>query len=226
MLPLAPPAAQRASAASRMQRFAYLWPFASLRVHSRLVIVLEPSGSVVSGLCCSPIVRRESPRKPPPKARKALASPSATTPTKGYERFGKEKTFFLLPCELPQDPNVVKDAWIDQFIQHLTTERGASQYTVRNYTQTLREFFCWHRDDRKQPPAWTQLQRDDFRAYLRFLGRNNMGRAAIQLRFSALRSFYKFLIRRGCGGAVADQKYLAAENAQTPPAFSYAAANA
>ena len=46
-------------------------------------------------------------------------------------------------------------------------------------------------------PEWTKLQRDDFRAYLRFLGRNNLSRAAIQLRFSALRSFYKFLIRRG-----------------------------
>src|SRR5207249_2172038 len=49
----------------------------------------------------------------------------------------------------------------------------------------------------KQPPAWDNLQRDDFRGYLRFLGRHNLGRAAIQLRFSALRTFYKFLIRHG-----------------------------
>ena len=41
------------------------------------------------------------------------------------------------------------------------------------------------------------MQRDDFRGYLRFLGRGNLSRAAIQLRFCALRSFYKFLIRRG-----------------------------
>jgi site-specific recombinase XerD len=41
------------------------------------------------------------------------------------------------------------------------------------------------------------LQRDDFRNYLRFLGRHNLGRSAIQLRFSALRTFYKFLIRHG-----------------------------
>ncbi len=44
---------------------------------------------------------------------------------------------------------------------------------------------------------WTSLQRDDFPAYLRFLGRNCLSRAGIQLRFSALRSFYKFLVRRG-----------------------------
>jgi site-specific recombinase XerD len=41
------------------------------------------------------------------------------------------------------------------------------------------------------------LRRDDFRNYLRFLGRNQISRAAIQLRFAALRSLYKFLIREG-----------------------------
>ena len=46
-------------------------------------------------------------------------------------------------------------------------------------------------------PDWAALRRDDFRDYLRFLGRGQLSRAAIQLRFSALRSFYKFLIRNG-----------------------------
>lgn len=46
-------------------------------------------------------------------------------------------------------------------------------------------------------PAWGSLQRDDFRFFLRALGRAKFSRAATQLRFSALRSFYKFLIRRG-----------------------------
>ena len=87
--------------------------------------------------------------------------------------------------------------WIDRFAQHLTTDRGSSAYTVRNYTQTLGEFCQWHQQDRQQPPAWASLQRDDFRAYLRSLGRNKLSRAAIQLRFSALRTFYKFLVRRG-----------------------------
>ena len=41
------------------------------------------------------------------------------------------------------------------------------------------------------------MQRDDFRAYVRFLGRGNLSRAAIQLRFCALRTFYKFLMRHG-----------------------------
>src|SRR5262245_25937769 len=89
------------------------------------------------------------------------------------------------------------DAWTQKFLQHLSTERGASAYTQRNYRQALTEFFRWHREERHEPPGWARSQRDDFRSYLRFLGRHNLSRAAIQLRFSALRSFYKFLIRGG-----------------------------
>jgi site-specific recombinase XerD len=48
---------------------------------------------------------------------------------------------------------------------------------------------------------WAALQRDDFRDYLRFLGRNKLSRAAVQLRFSALRSFFKFLIQSGAVNA-------------------------
>lgn len=95
---------------------------------------------------------------------------------------------------LPVKPD---DKWIQKFLSHLATDRGASVYTQRNYRDSLFEFHNWHREERKSEPAWDKLQRDDFRSYLRFLGRNSLGRAAIQLRFSALRTFYKFLIRHG-----------------------------
>ena len=91
----------------------------------------------------------------------------------------------------------VADEWIDRFTQHLTAERGVSPYTLRNYSQALHEFYRWHQRERRQAPSWTHLQRDDFRAYLRFLGRNRLGRAATQIRFTSLRTFYKFLVRRG-----------------------------
>jgi integrase/recombinase XerC len=96
----------------------------------------------------------------------------------------------------PAQP-AIRDKWIQKFLAHLATDRGASVYTQRNYSQALMEFFRWHLDERKSPPVWENLQRDDFRAFVRFLGRNNLSRAAVQLRFSALRTFYKFLIRHG-----------------------------
>jgi len=107
----------------------------------------------------------------------------------------------------------IRDPWIRKFLAHLATDRGASVYTQRNYQQALTEFARWHLGDQPSPSAiaeksaptrqaviWEKLQRDDFRSYLRFLGRSNLGRAATQLRFSALRTFYKFLIRRGVLG--------------------------
>ena len=91
----------------------------------------------------------------------------------------------------------IHDPWTEKFLAHLAAERGASVYTQRNYRQALTEFFRWHQEQRQKPAAWDQLQRDDFRSYLLYLGRGKLSRAAIQLRFCALRSFYKFLIRRG-----------------------------
>jgi integrase/recombinase XerC len=100
----------------------------------------------------------------------------------------------------------IRDKWIQKFLSHLAVDRGASVYTQRNYKQALTEFSRWHAESPKSevqspklspPIAWEKLGRDDFRNYLRFLGRNNLSRAVTQLRFSALRTFYKFLIRHG-----------------------------
>ena len=87
--------------------------------------------------------------------------------------------------------------WVRDFLDHFRTERGGSAYTIRNYEQTLRDFSDWHASERGCPPPWTSLGREDFRAYLRFLSRRSLSRSAVLLRFSALRSFYKFLVRRG-----------------------------
>ena len=95
----------------------------------------------------------------------------------------------------PAEPKV--DGWILKFLRHLLTEKGASVYTERNYRQALLEFAGWFQQQRQTPPDWNTLRRDDFRDFLRFLGRSQLSRAAVQLRFSALRSFYKFLIRQG-----------------------------
>src|SRR5438552_6600060 len=102
----------------------------------------------------------------------------------------------------PDKPDFeIHDPWIEKFLAHLAGERGASAYTRRNYRQALTEFSRWRRPERQPPAAWDALHRDDFRSYLRFLGRGKLSRAAIQLRFCALRSFYKFLIRRGAVSA-------------------------
>ena len=89
------------------------------------------------------------------------------------------------------------DTLVLSFLQYLQTEAGASVYTQRNYKQVLGEFYQWYKGERKKIPDWLNLKKGDFRGYLRSLGRGNYSRSAIQLRFSALRSFYKHLMRRG-----------------------------
>jgi integrase/recombinase XerC len=88
------------------------------------------------------------------------------------------------------------DPLAGQFLESLAA-RGCSAYTGRNYRQALLAFSAWVKEQKGGTLDWTALRRDDLRYYLRFLGRGKLSRAAIQLRFSALRSFYKFLVREG-----------------------------
>ncbi|HEY3857178.1 MAG TPA: site-specific tyrosine recombinase/integron integrase [Verrucomicrobiae bacterium] len=88
------------------------------------------------------------------------------------------------------------DPLADRFLQYLAA-KGGSVYTARNYRQALREFAAWTKSRNGGGRDWASRTRDDFRDFLRALGRNKISRAAVRLRFSALRSFYKFLVREG-----------------------------
>lgn len=89
------------------------------------------------------------------------------------------------------------DPLVSRYLQDLQAVRNASTYTVRNYSHALEEFSTWHQEMQGKPPSWSTLTRDDFRLYLRSLGRKNLARSPIHLRFSALRGFYRFLLREG-----------------------------
>jgi integrase/recombinase XerC len=89
------------------------------------------------------------------------------------------------------------DSLASGFLADLGAVRVASDYTVRNYRQALEEFIQWHRGIAGgAAPEWPRLTRDHFRQYLRWLGRQQLGRASVRLRLSALRTFYRYLLRR------------------------------
>ena len=89
------------------------------------------------------------------------------------------------------------DPKVASFLAHLSAERDVSPYTLRNYTQALVEFVAWYRAQHGAPPDWPRLAREEFRFYLRHLGRQALSPAAVRLRFSALRTFYRHLLRHG-----------------------------
>ena len=97
----------------------------------------------------------------------------------------------------PKQNSLSPSNWPGQFFRFLSNEKDASVYTQRNYRQALDEFEQWYRDTNESPVRWSELERNDFRLFLRQLGRWELSQAAIRLRFSALNSFYKFLMRRG-----------------------------
>jgi len=92
-------------------------------------------------------------------------------------------------------PNGSQHPRVVEFLRELKTTRGASSYTVRNYTQALDSLHRWHEETYEKPPDWLHLKRDDFRHFLRALGRRQLSRASIQLTFSALRTFYRYLLK-------------------------------
>lgn len=78
------------------------------------------------------------------------------------------------------------------FLQFMEVERNASPLTLVNYAHAFREF-------RSGSPAfttWAAATADDFRAWLFTMMKRELNHATIRLHFAALRSFYKFLVRR------------------------------
>ncbi|MFV1993820.1 MAG: tyrosine recombinase XerC [Verrucomicrobiales bacterium] len=86
-----------------------------------------------------------------------------------------------------------EDPWEQAFYEFLATEKNASPRTLVNYQHalnTLKTSLPGFQD-------WARLDADAFRRYLFEFMKQHRARSTIRLHFSALRSFYKFLVQRG-----------------------------
>lgn len=84
-----------------------------------------------------------------------------------------------------------RDPLVEAFATYLEGERNSSPRTLVNYRHALAQF----RRFRPQT-TWRAATTDDFRAFLFDLMKRGRSRASIRLTFSAIRSFYKFLLER------------------------------
>src|SRR5438874_10317982 len=82
------------------------------------------------------------------------------------------------------------DPLIRKFLQYLTVERNASPRTLKAYRQALSQ--C--AGELKTP--WKKCTADQFRDYLFQLMKREQARSYVRLQFSALRTFYRFLVNR------------------------------
>lgn len=85
---------------------------------------------------------------------------------------------------------------VDEFIAYLTIERGSSSRTSAAYAGDLEEFCTIYQQRRGREPAVEDIDALDIRSHLGALYDDNQA-STIARKLSALRSFYRFLTRRG-----------------------------
>jgi len=87
------------------------------------------------------------------------------------------------------------DPLVAEFLTYLRAERDASALTIRNYGAELGAFCVWLEGRTKLKCDWARLDIFHIRGYLVYMTERGYDRATIQLKMSALRSFYKWLLR-------------------------------
>ena len=83
----------------------------------------------------------------------------------------------------------------NKYINYLEAERNASPYTIRNYTTDLLGFFQFLRT--KGVSSLKEVDRHVLRDYLSHLMEKGLVKASIARKLSAIRSFYRYLVREG-----------------------------
>jgi len=82
-----------------------------------------------------------------------------------------------------------------KYINYLEAERNMSAYTVRNYTADLMDFFDFLRA--RGISSLKEVDRLTLRDYLSHLMKQGLVKASIARKLSAIRSFYRYLLREG-----------------------------
>jgi len=89
----------------------------------------------------------------------------------------------------------VADGLVDGFISYLRAERDASPLTLRNYSAEIEAYRAWLEEKTKAAIAWAKIDAFHVRGYVVYLSEHHYDRATIHLKLSALRSFFKWLVR-------------------------------
>ncbi|ABW68301.1 site-specific tyrosine recombinase/integron integrase [Desulfosudis oleivorans] len=87
----------------------------------------------------------------------------------------------------------------DAFVESLASEKGYSPNTCRAYSADLKEFlaFLSPPDDTEHPVCLDDISVIAIRGYLAFLHKKKMDKSTVSRKLSVLRSFFRYLEKRG-----------------------------
>jgi integrase/recombinase XerC len=91
--------------------------------------------------------------------------------------------------------NPAADEWLQQFGRHLAAERRLSPHTCSAYAQDLQALQHWC--DQQQLSDWTELDAQLLRSFAARSHAGGLSPRSVQRRLSAVRSFYRYLLREG-----------------------------
>lgn len=93
--------------------------------------------------------------------------------------------------------NSYNDQWVNDFIHYMQAERNASDRTIISYCCDIRQcaLICLKADTLVVNADWKSLSIYDARDYSAALLQDNESKASIQRKLSAMRTFFRFLIR-------------------------------
>jgi len=91
--------------------------------------------------------------------------------------------------------NNAQQNFVKRFLTYLSVEKSSSLLTVNNYEKDIKSFAEFLMERFNGDFHWKQVGPLDIRAYLAFLNKEEYARRTIARKISALRSFYKYMVR-------------------------------
>jgi integrase/recombinase XerC len=85
--------------------------------------------------------------------------------------------------------------WVAAFLRAIATERGGSAHTVRSYRTDLAQFQAFLAGE--GPARVEEIDSRTVRAFLASLHARGIDRVSVARKLAAVRSFFRFLVRRG-----------------------------